>query len=107
MEIWPEPVSSRPKNLLTGGSRVGSQRLLSVPQRKQDQQPADLGDAVEDRLLVALQLPHLVGSEFARKGAGPMLCSLQLPIELLEAPMQPDMLERETVEIERISNHRR
>jgi hypothetical protein len=36
-----------------------------------------------------------------------MLCSLQLPIELLETSMQPDMLERETVEIERISNHRR
>jgi hypothetical protein len=30
-----------------------------------------------------------------------------LPIELLEASVQPDMLECETVEIERISNHRR
>ena len=36
-----------------------------------------------------------------------MLCSLQLPIELLEASVQPDMFERESVEIERISNHRR
>jgi len=78
-----------------------------MPQRKQDQQPADLGDAVEDRLLVALQLPHLVGSELAREGARPVLCSFQLPIELLEASVQPNVLECETVEIECISNHRR
>jgi len=73
-----------------------------VPERDEDQQSAELGQAVADGRLLAFQLSDLAEAELARERAGAVTGAFQLPLELRLAAFQPDVLERELVEIENV-----
>jgi hypothetical protein len=75
-------------------------RVANVPDRHEQQEPAQLGQAIERCLPFQLELAHLMGPELARECVRSLFRDLEPPGEFRFAPLELNALDGEVVEVE-------